>query len=160
MEIEKILLLLKNSGLTVKGVDSGFIYFEEPFCIYSAFDTILHYSWIVILTLTGIMLFGWAFLYIKNGTNITDVFKNAKTLILIFCILSVIKPIVNFVYGDRLLSRNCEIKKVSLDTVQELVATRQKTLSKSDEDALYEIFDVVDSGVIVDDSVTSASVYE
>lgn len=147
MEIEKILLLLKNSGLNVHGVDSNFIYFDDPSCIYTAFDNILHYAWIVILVLTGIMLFGWALLYIKNGVKINDLFNNAKTIILIFCVLSLVKPIVNFIYGDNLFGRNCEVMKVSLSNVQELLNVRKRTLSNMDENSLYESFDMVDSGI-------------
>ncbi len=148
MEIEKILLLLKNSGLNVHGVDSNFIYFDDPSCIYTAFDNILHYAWIVILVLTGIMLFGWALLYIKNGVKINDLFNNAKTIILIFCVLSLVKPIVNFIYGDNLFGRNCEVMKVSLSNVQELLNVRKQTLSNMDENSLYESFDMVDSGIV------------
>ena len=148
MEIEKILLLLKNSGLNVHGVDSNFIYFDDPSCIYTAFDNILHYAWIVILVLTGIMLFGWALLYIKNGVKINDLFNNAKTIILIFCVLSLVKPIVNFIYGDNLFGRNCEVMKASLTSVQELLNVRNKTLSNVDENSLYESFDMVDSGIV------------
>lgn len=148
MEIEKILLLLKNSGLNVHGVDSNFIYFDDPSCIYTAFDNILHYAWIVILVLTGIMLFGWALLYIKNGVKINDLFNNAKTIILIFCVLSLVKPIVNFIYGDNLFGRNCEVMKVSLSNVQELLNVRKQTLSNMDENSLYESFDMVDSGIL------------
>lgn len=148
MEIEKILLLLKNSGLNVHGVDSNFIYFDDPSCIYTAFDNILHYTWIVILVLTGIMLFGWALLYIKNGVKINDLFNNAKTIILIFCVLSLVKPIVNFIYGDNLFGRNCEVMKVSLSNVQELLNVRKQTLSNMDENSLYESFDMVDSGIV------------
>lgn len=148
MEIEKILLLLKNSGLNVHGVDNNFIYFDDPSCIYTAFDNILHYAWIVILVLTGIMLFGWALLYIKNGVKINDLFNNAKTIILIFCVLSLVKPIVNFIYGDNLFGRNCEVMKVSLYNVQELLNVRKQTLSNMDENSLYESFDMVDSGIV------------
>jgi len=148
MEIEKIIVLLKNAGINVHGADNVFIYFEDPSCIYTAFDNILHYAWIVILVLTGIMLFGWALLYIKNGVKINDLFNNAKTIILIFCVLSLVKPIVNFVYGDNLFGRNCDIIKVPLVNVQELLNIRNKTLSNVDENSLYEVFDMVDSGVV------------
>lgn len=148
MNIREIIILLQNSGLTIKGVDDGFIYFEDPGCIYTAFDKMLDFAWIVILVLTGIMLFGWALLYIKNGTKINDVFNNAKTVILIFCVLSVTKPIVNTIYHGDLFANACETKKVSLNNIQELIEIRNKTLSKSDEDSLYEIFNMTDSGPI------------
>lgn len=150
MDIEKIVLLLKNSGLQNITVGNGIIEFDDPACIYTAFDKILEFGWIVIVFLTLLMLFGWAVLYIKNGVKLNNLFSNAKTIILIFCILSIVKPIVNFVYGDNLFARGCDRKQVSLTSVQELLELRNKNLPKSIEDELYEIFDVTDSGVIYD----------
>lgn len=146
MNIADVINLLQNSGITVKGVDSNFIYFEDPACVYTAFDTILDFAWIVIVVLTAIMLFGWALLYIKNGTKINDIFNNAKTIILILCVLSAVKPIMNMIYGDNLFAKGCDIKKASLEHVEELINMRKKT----DENSLYETFDIIDSGVIYD----------
>ena len=157
MEQETIINLLTNSGFEKVLVDSDFIYFQDPSCIFPAFDTLLEYAWIAIMVLLAIMLFGWGMLYIKNGIKIDTVFNNAKTLILILCILGVVKPIVNLVYGDDLFGRQCEIKQVSRAAVNELLETRNKKLGKSDENLLYEKFSVVDSGSIfseADDSDT------
>lgn len=148
MEIDKILRFLENSGIHVQGVDNSFIYFDDPSCIYNAFDTFLNYAWVVIVILTVAMLSGWAILYIKNGVKINDLFHNAKVVLLIFAIFSAVKPIVNFVYGDDLFGRNCEVKKVSLTHVQELIKIRDKTLSNTDENSLYEVFEIEDSGMI------------
>lgn len=150
MDIEKIVLLLKNSGLQNITVGNGIIEFDDPACIYTAFDKFVEFAWIIIVFLTLLILFGWAVLYIKNGVKINNLFSNAKTIILIFCILSIVKPIVNFVYGDNLFARGCDRKQVSLTSVQELLELRNKNLPKSIEDELYEIFDVTDSGVIYD----------
>lgn len=146
MDKAQILNLLQNSGLNVKGMDSDFLYFEDPSCIFPVFDQILEIAWIVILMLTVLLLVGWAVLYIKNGANINTVFNNAKSLILVFAVLSVVKPIVNVVYGDNLFAKGCEIKSVSLSSVNELLEMREKQLKKSDEAMLYETFNVVDSG--------------
>ena len=145
MDKTTIINLLTNSGIKVHGMDSGFIYFEDPSCIYPAFDTILNYAWVFILFLTVFMLGGWALLYIKNGVNINNLFNNAKTIILIFCVLSVVKPIVNIVYGNDLFAKGCDVKQVSLNSVNELLNTRNKLFGKSDNE-LYETFNVTDSG--------------
>ena len=163
MDIAKIVLLLKNSGFQNITVGNGIIQFDDPACIYTAFDSILNFAWVVIVFLTVLMLFGWAVLYIKNGVKINNLFNNAKTIILIFCILSAVKPIVNLVYRDNLFARGCARKQVSLTTVQELMEIRNKSLPKSAEDELYEIFEMTDSGVIYDsDSLyaTENSSYE
>ena len=148
MENTEIFNLLKNSGLEKVRVDSDFIYFQDPSCIFPAFDSILNYAWIAILVMTAFMLLGWAILYIKNGIKINTVFNNAKTLILIFCTLGIVKPIVNFIYGDNLFEQQCEIKQVSRAAVNELLEMRKTHLNKSDEYLLYETFDVLDSGPI------------
>lgn len=155
MDIEKIVLLLKNSGLKEIKVGNGFIEFNDPACIYSAFDQFLDIAWIVILILTAIMLFGWGVLYIKNGVKWDTLSKNIRTLVLIFCIFSIVKPIVNAVYGDNLFARGCDKMRVSLSAVQELLELRNKNLSKV-EDELYEIFDMSDSGVMYDPALREA----
>ena len=146
MDKTTIINLLTNSGINVFGLDDKYIYFQDPSCILPAFDTILHYAWIVVLVLTGFMLAGWAILYIKNGVNINTLFDNAKTIILILCVLSVVKPIVNTVYGDDLFGRGCDTKHVLISSVNELLEMRNKKFKKSDEAFIYESFDVVDSG--------------
>ena len=146
MDKVTIINLLTNSGIKVHGIDSGFIYFEDPTCIFPAFDIVLNYAWIVILILTAFMLTGWAFLYIKNGVNINNLFSNAKTIILIFCVLSVVKPAVNIVYGDNLFAKGCQEHKVALTEIQELLDMRNATLKNSDESSLYESLTIVDSG--------------
>ena len=148
MDETTIINLLNNSGLKVFGLDSDFIYFEDPSCIFPAFDTLLEYAWIAILVFTAIMLFGWGVLYIKNGVKIDTLFNNAKTLILVLCILGVVKPIVNLVYGDNLFAKQCEVKQVSRAAVNELLELRNKKLGKSDENLLYENFNIVDSGPV------------
>lgn len=146
MEIERILLFLKNSGLQNLKVDDSFIYFDDPSCIYTAFDTILNYAWFVIVILTALMILGWGLLYIKNGVKINDLFNNAKIIILIFAILSAVKPIVNVIYGEKLFGRNCEVKHVSLSEVHKLIELRNKTLSNTNEEELYEVFEIIVSG--------------
>lgn len=143
-----IVNLLTNSGLKDVRVDSGFIYFQDPSCIFPAFDTFLEYAWLAIMVFTAIMLFGWAVLYIKNGIKINTVFNNAKTVILILCILGAVKPIVNVVYGKNLFAQQCETKRASMNEVNELLELRNKKLGKSDEALLYENFNVVDSGPV------------
>ena len=140
--------LLVNSGLKDIRIGPDFIYFQDPSCIFPVFDTFLEYAWIAILVMTAIMLFGWAILYIKNGIKINTVFNNAKTLILIFGILRVVKPIVNIVYGDNLFAQQCEIKQVSRENVNKLLEMRNKKLGKSDEYLLYETFNINDSGPV------------
>ena len=138
--------LLKNSGLKVFGMDSDFIYFEDPSCILPAFDTLLEYAWVAILIMLAIMLFGWGVLYIKNGVKIDTLFNNAKTIILILGILGAVKPVVTIIYGKDLFAQQCEVKQVSRAAVNELLEMRNKKLGKSDENLLYENFNVIDSG--------------
>jgi len=148
MNATTIKTLLTNAGLKVINIDDEFISFVDPSCIFTAFDTVLDYAWIVIVILTGIMLFGWAVLYIFKGVKLDSIFNNAKSLFLIFAVLALVKPIVNVVYGDDLFAKQCEIKQVSRAQVDELLNMRKQNLSKSDEYLLHETFDVIDSGPI------------
>ena len=143
--------LLTNSGFEKVHIDSDFIYFQDPSCIFPAFDTFLEYAWIVILVLTAVIIFGWGVLYIKNGIKINTVFNNAKTLLLILCILGAVKPIVTIIYGKDLFAQQCEIKQVSRASVDELLEIRNKKLGKSDENLLYENFNMIDSGPVYDE---------
>lgn len=136
-----IVNLLTNSGLKVVGIDSSFISIEDPACIFPAFDAFLHYAWIVILILTAIMLFGWGMLYIIKGVKIDSVFNNIKSLVLIFAVLSLVKPIVDVVYGDNLFEQQCEIKQIDRSQVDELLNLRNKKLGESDK----YILNMVDS---------------
>lgn len=151
MEELTIVNLLTNSGFEKVLIDADFVYFQDPSCIFPAFDTILEYAWIAILVFVAIMLFGWGVLYIKNGVKIDTLFNNAKTVILILCILGAVKPIVNIIYGDNLFARQCEIKQVSRAAVNELLEMRNKKLGNSDKNLLYENFSVIDSGPVYGD---------
>lgn len=148
MEQTTIITLLKNSGIKIIKMNDSFIIFEDPACILPAFDTILHYGWIIVLIFTCIMLFGWAVLYIRNGVKLDSLFSNAKSLLLVFVVLSLVKPIVNFVYGDNLFAKKCDTKQVSLSEVQDLLKQRDKNLNSNDAYIQYEVFDVIDSGVL------------
>ena len=156
MEQETIKNLLINSGLENVSIKDGLIYFQDPSCILPAFDTILEYAWIVIIILTAFMLLGWAILYIKNGLN-EHFFHNIKSLILIFCILGAVKPVVNVIYGENLFARHCDIKQVSYSNVQELLDMRNSKFKQSDEALLYESFTVNDSGAIFSDQIEGAA---
>jgi len=163
MDEVEIVTLLQNSGIRNIKISDCCVKFEDPSCILPAFDTILNYAWIVILVLTAFMLFGWAILYIKNGTNINNVFNNAKTLILIFCVLSVVKPAVNIVYGEDLFAKGCTNTVIELSEIQELLKTRHETFDQSDEAKLYESFHIVDSGPVPEeklDDIDDDSLYE
>lgn len=155
MEQETIYNLLTNSGFEKVLVDSDFVYFQDPSCIFPAFDTLLEYAWIAILIFLAIMLLGWGVIYIKNGVKIDTLFNNAKTIILILGILGAVKPIINFIYGDNLFGQQCEIKQVSRAAVNELLEMRNKKLGKSDENLLYENFNVIDSGPVYSDGSIS-----
>ena len=143
-----IKLILENSGLTNVRIETDYIYFTDPSCIFPAFDTFLDWAWIAVCVFTLIMLFGWGALYIKNGVNINTLFNNAKSLILIFCVLSVVKPIVNVIYGEKLFEQQCDIVRVSRTEVNELLNQRNKRYGNEENSVLYENFDVIDSGVV------------
>lgn len=159
--MEQIKELLTNAGFVVKDVNGQYVSIQDPACIFSTFDMFLDYAWIVVFALTAIMLFGWALLYIKNGVKIDSLFHNAKSLILIFAVLSVIKPAINFVYGNNLFGKLCETKNISMVEVQKLLDMRNKNLncSKCNNDyMLFEGFDITDSGVVLPSNINAEPV--
>ena len=148
MDSTTIKHLLENSGFEQVRIESDFIYFLDPSCIFPAFDTVLDYAWLAIIVLTAAMLFGWGVLYIKNGAKINTVFHNAKVLLMVLCTLGIAKPIVTLIYGENLFANQCEIKKVSRAEVDKLLEMRNKKFGKSDEYLLHESFNVVDTGAL------------
>lgn len=150
--MEQIKELLTNAGFSDVVVNGQYISFKDPSCIFTAFDTFLDYAWIVIFALTAIMLFGWGLLYIKNGVKLDSLSNNVKSLILIFGVLSVIKPAINFIYGDDIFGRLCDTKSVSMAEVQKLLDMRNKNLNnctQCNNNILFEDFDITDSGIVV-----------
>jgi len=158
MENATIVTLLNNSGLKVFGIDTEFVYIQDPSCIFPFFDSFFHFAWVVILFFTAVMLFGWGILYIKNGVKIDSLFNNGKTIILIFGIFAAVKPIVNFIYGDNLFAQRCDTKKISLTNVHELLEQRNKKFSESDNYFLAESFSVTDSGIKITSDNQTVSV--
>ena len=144
-----VINLLKNSGLKVFGMDDKYIYFEDPTCIFPAFDSVFNFAWIILLTFTAILLFGWGVLYIKNGVKLDSLFKNIRSLVLILTVFILVKPIVNVIYGDNLFARLCEKKQVEISKVQELMDQRNKKFSNSDNALMYETFNVTDTGALI-----------
>ncbi len=160
MDNVTIINLLTNSGLNVFGIDDRFVYFQDPSCIFPAIDAFLDFAWIVVLVFTAIMLFGWGALYIKNGANINTIFNNAKTVILIFCVFALVKPIVNVIYGDNLFATQCDVKHVQLSAVYDLLDAREKRFGENGHESNFEVFNVVDSGIILSTENSNATVTE
>lgn len=145
MNIDTILRLLQNSGFHVLGMDSTYLYLEDPSCILRSFETFFEYAWVVILCITGLFLFGWAISLIRGAK--TDYFTNLRSLIIMLGTISAIVPIVNMVWGDDLFARGCRTIRVSFDELNKLLDVRKLELGRSDEYNLYEQFDIYDSGL-------------
>lgn len=144
MNSDTILRLLENSGFHGVRVDSEFVYLEDPSCILRSFETFVDYAWWFITVLTGMMLFGWAISLIRGAKN--DFFMNLRNLILIFGILSISRPIMNFIYGQDLFAHGCKTISVPLSQVNELLDARNSKLSNNGQDDLYEQINIYDSG--------------
>lgn len=143
MNETRIIEILTNSGFEKVQVSGGSVIFQDPSCIFPAFDAVLDYAWIVCLTLTAIIIFGWGILYIRNGSvNTSNLFKNSKSLFLILMVLSVVKPAVDFIYQKDLFSSQCDMKSVELSKIEELLEQRDKQFSNSE--MLFPGFDLND----------------
>lgn len=134
-EYQNVIQKLLNAGFNVLGMDhSGNLIIEEPNCLVRIFETFLDYAWIIIVFITGMLLFGWAIAKISGSD--TKIEKNLVNLTIIFGILSAVKPIINMIYGADLFGRGCG--KISVP-IQEV--TKQYKDKLSDKN-LYENIDI------------------
>lgn len=145
MNTTEIVRLLQNSGIRVLGADSMSVYIEDPSCVMRGFETFLEYAWIIIVFITGVLLFGWAVSMIRGAKN--DILINIRDLMLIFAGLSMVGPIVNVIYGDDIFSMGCKTINVSIMELNNLLDARHKKLSARTGD-LYEDFQIYDSGMV------------
>ncbi|MBO4700520.1 MAG: hypothetical protein J5620_02090 [Alphaproteobacteria bacterium] len=140
--VQNIQNILERAGLRVTGIDTNFIYIEDPSCILRGFETFLGYAWDVLLLITVFLIMGWGISMIRGAKN--DILNNMKSLVLIFGILTVVPLILNLVYGGDLIGRGCKTLKVSVGEINEILAARAQT--KSLDASLYEDIDIYDSG--------------
>ncbi len=140
--IDTIRTMLKNVGLHVRGVDTNFIYIEDPACILRGFENFLNYAWMVLGLFTAGLVIGWGISMIRGAKN--DIKENFKTLVLIFGILTAVWPILNVIYGGDLLGMGCKTTRISINGVNEILAA--KVAARGSNAMLYEDIDIYDSG--------------
>lgn len=153
MNTETIVRLLKNSGINVLGADSTSVFIEDPSCILRGFETFIEYAWVIVTTVTAVLLFGWAISLIRGAKN--DIFINLRNLIIMFATLSMVVPIVNMIWGDDLFARGCKRIAIPINDLNTLLDARNKKLKNASGD-LYEDLDIYDSGV----SISTQSIYD
>ena len=145
MNTDTIIRLLQNSGFHILGTDGAVLYLEDPSCILRSFETFIGYAWIVLICITGLLLFGWAISMIRGAKN--DIFYNLRNLIIILGTVSAVIPAVNLIWGDDLFARGCRTIGVSISELNEILAVRNSKLSEYDEFNLYENWGIYDTGV-------------
>ena len=139
----QIIQILQNAGFHNVQIKSGTLYMEDPGCIIRNFETFMEYAWIVIVTITGLMLFAWAISMLRGAKN--NIISNLKNLILIFMVLSVVPPVLNLIYGGDIFSTTCRQVSISMSRVNELMNIRKQKIA----DEQIEIIDIFDSGQII-----------
>ena len=142
MNTAEIVRLLKNSGIRVLGADSLSVYIEDPSCVMRGFETFLEYAWVIIVFITGVLLFGWAISMIRGAKN--DILINIRNLFLMFATLAMIGPILNVIYGDDIFGIGCKTINISINELETLLDARHKKMSGHIGD-LYEDFQIYDS---------------
>ena len=138
-DLAEIARILTKAGYIVKDCQLGFICIVDPTCIWPPLMDFIKNAWIVLTTITGVLLAGWAAVLLRGATN--DYAKNLKTLVLMFGFLSLALPAVDFLGGGKFVVNQCNTMKISLSQVQELSKAREFT-QKPEE---YEFFEVIDS---------------
>jgi len=145
MNTETILRLLHNSGFQRVSMDSEFVYMEDPSCILRSFETFLEYVWVAVALIAAFLLSGWAISLVR-GAKYDNLFVNLRNLMFLFCGLTLVPAIVNFVYGDDIFARGCDMIKISTDKVNELINLRKEKLSDFSQFGIFENIQIYDSG--------------
>ena len=122
MNADTIVRLLTNSGFHGVRVEPDFVYMEDPSCILRSFEVF------------------------------ADFFMNLRNLILIFGIVSIARPIMNFIYGDDLFARGCRTISIPMSEMNRLLDARRAKLTERGEYDLYEEFNIYDSGATYNDT--------
>lgn len=137
--------ILENSGFHNLRADSEFVYMEDPSCILRSFEDFIEHAWFILAIVTVLLLTGWAVALIR-GAKYDNLVVNMRNLILILVGITLIKPAINFIYGDDLFARGCRTIKVSQKEIQRLLDSRTDALKKYDQNQLYEDLIIQDSG--------------
>ena len=146
MNIDTLVIILRQMGYTVRGYDSNALYLVDPSCIFVGFKTFFEYAWVIIVILTGIMLTGWAISLLRGAKN--DIFTNMKNLVLILGIASVTMPIVSFVWGDNIEQAACDVVTVPMSDVNQILSSaKNNPMSQYNEFDEFEKLDIYDTGV-------------
>jgi len=149
MNIDRMIVLLENSGIRVLNISGEMILLEDPTCWTRSIEQVMTYLWIGIAVLTAFLLLGWAVSLIRRGEGVGGMAENFKTLVLVLFITSAAMPIANAIWGGDLFGQGCKEIAVPMEKVQEIIdAARNARLAAFDEDNLYEEFDIYDSGII------------
>lgn len=148
MEKETILRLLYNSGFHNLSIDDAFIRMEDPGCVIRSFQTFFEYAWTILIFIVGILLAGWAWAMIRGSKNaeVMSIANNVKNLVLILGTICAVPVVVNTIYGGDLIGQGCKTITIPLEKVNALLDLRKAKMEKYDEYALYEEFDIYDSG--------------
>lgn len=142
MELSEIVRRLVNSGVRVLGTDSTNIYIEDPGCILRGFESFIGYAWTIICVIAGFALLAWALALIRGVA--TPIATNLRNLVIIFGVLALVKPIVNTIWQGDLFGRGCRTIAVPISSVNSILDARNTKLT--DDDRLFESFDIYDSG--------------
>lgn len=142
---EYIIDILQNAGIKVHGISNGFIRIEDPACLIRGFENFFKDAWIVLVIITGVMVFMWGISLIRGAKR--DIKNNFKVLVLILGIMSAAIPILNVMYGGDLLGMGCKEVQVPIEEVNSLLVARQANGTK---DFSYEDIDIYDSGPVSD----------
>lgn len=145
MDQDKIRKILEYAGYHDVSVEAGVIKLEDPSCVLREFDAFLHYAWIGVCIITGMLLAGWAVSKIYGAKD--DIFTNMKNLILIFGVLTVIKPVMNIIYGADLFAVWCKPLEVPIADISDIIEDRNKSLSLQKSN-IYEDIYIYDSGPV------------
>ncbi len=145
MNIDTLVRILQDMGYTVKDYNSAYLELVDPSCIYIGFKNFMEYAWVILVVVTGIMLFGWGVSLLRGAKN--DIFTNMRNLIMIFGIVSVTVPIINVLWGDDIETAACDVISIPMENVHKILETANThPMSEYNPYGEFERVDIYDSG--------------
>lgn len=146
-DIDNIVLRLQNAGFHGVQLQGDTIIMEDPSCVVRSFENFFEYAWLAVTILSLFLLTGWAITLIRGG-KYDKTFTNLRNLTILFCCLSLLRPVLTFIYGRDLFGSQCKTISVSVEEVLEIQARNKNNHG----DELFETINIEDTGIILNET--------
>ncbi|MDR0967913.1 MAG: hypothetical protein LBL75_03785 [Rickettsiales bacterium] len=143
MNLNELILHLKNSGLNVLNANADYILLEDPTCFVRDLSNFLDVAWLIITIMAGILLFGWGIALIRRAGG--EIVNNLRNLFLIMAILSCSRVIINAVWGGDLFNVGCRTIRIPTANIERAIGATELKLKARPDNQLFEEIHITDS---------------